>query len=166
MRHLGLSILALFAICIAMAAQSPTFKQSTAANCSPGSGYAGGNVCNGLPLDGGGDWQFIEVNQAFSIYSTEGSGFYIFGNPGNPGTGGLTVTSDTIPAPPYCTYKHSCPGAEGEIDLTWAAEDPNTSVHYTGSAKVFGHYVRSCPFRCSSTLRVDAADIFVDQPIN
>jgi hypothetical protein len=50
-------------------AQTPAYTTSVSFGCN-------GLVCNGVPLDHGGTWQFIMQNQAFSINS---NGFYIFG---------------------------------------------------------------------------------------
>ena len=132
---------------VAQFAVAQTYTQSVAHNCQFATGYA--DVCNGLPLDQGGTWQFIVANQAFSINS---NGFYIFGNPGNPGTGGLRVTKDTI------TY-----AAPGELDFTWVATDPTSGRKCAGNAVVLGHYTKGCNNHgCWHTLVVDSATIMVE----
>ena len=143
----GRHLLFLFLLMLAQfAVAQTTYTQSVSHSCQFATGYA--DVCNGLPLDQGGTWQFIVANQAFSINS---NGLYIFGNPGNPGTGGLTVSKDTI------TYS-----TPGELDFTWVATDPGTGHKYGGNAVVRGRYTKGCNNHgCWHTLVVDSATITV-----
>lgn len=123
-------------------AQTITFTESTANTCQIAT-----TVCNGLPLDQGGTWQFVLENNVFSITS---GNWKIQGAPGS-GTGGLQVTLNTV----------TKSGAVGEIDFTWTATDQTTLAVYTGAAKVQAHYVTICSRHCWPTLRVDSAAIVV-----
>lgn len=141
---------------LASFAQTPAYTQSTSFACN-------GVTCNGLPLDQGGTWQFIKLNQAFSI--TSGM-FYIYGNPGS-GTGGVSDWVDAIPNPPNL-YLNGSTGGEGLLTFSWTAVNADGSAQYTGHATTQGHKVRHCikPPRgsasCSTQLIVDDAEIFIN----
>ena len=138
--------------------QTPAFTQSQSFGCNQ-------EVCNGLPLDQGGHWQFIEANGAFSLYTTDASGniiFGIYGNPGNPGTGGISNLQDNIPEPPY--YQNGASGGEGQLTFKYSAVDySNKSIHYNGHVVVHGHEVRHCWLHgCWDQMIVDNAQIYID----
>ena len=107
-----------------------TYTQSTPFACNQ-------QVCNGLPLDQGGTWQFIRQNSTFSLSS---GGFYIAGNPGSATfPGGIEqITEDTITFP-NC-FPYPCAGPEGSLAFTWKAEDVNGKT-YTGTVSLRGHQV-------------------------
>jgi hypothetical protein len=131
-------------------AQTPAYTTSVSFGCNQ-------ETCNGIPLDQGGFWQFIELNQAFSIYS---NGFYIYGNPGNPGSGGMSNINDQVPEPPL---HNGAVGAEGTITFTYAAVNSDRSLHYTGHVYVTGHEVKHCnQHGCWDQLIVDGAQIYID----
>ena len=135
-----------------MFAQAPAYTQNQSFACNQ-------ETCNGLPLDQTGTWQFILGNGAFSISS---NGFFIYGNPGNPGTGGITNVQDKIPEPPNL-YQNGSVGAEGTLTFDWAAVNSTLSLHYTGHAKVGGHEVRHCFLHgCWDQMIVDSANIYID----
>ena len=148
-------VLLLMSLASFAVAQTPAYTTSVSFGCN-------GLVCNGVPLDQGGVWQFIILNQAFSINS---NGFYIFGNPGNPGSGGMSNIVDGIPAPPRI---NGAVGAQGTLTFDWAAVNPDRSLHYAGHVIVQGHkvehYVRSPRGSGSyvTQLIVDDAQIFID----
>jgi hypothetical protein len=136
----------------ALFAQTPAYTTSVTFGCNQ-------NVCNGVPLDQGGTWQFIEANQAFSIYS---NGFFVFGNPGNPGSGGMSSIVDQIPQPPL--RKNGSVGAVGTITFNWAAVNSDRSLHYTGHVVVEGQRVGHVVGRGSyyAQLVVDDAQLYID----
>lgn len=111
-------------------AQTPAYTQSVLFGCNQ-------NVCNGIPLDGGGTAQFIEANGAFSISSSVS----IFGNGGNPGSGGMSNVQDKIPYPPRINYAK---GADGTITFSWAAVNSDRSLHYTGHTTAQGYRESHC----------------------
>jgi hypothetical protein len=131
--------------------QTTAYTQSVSHGCNQ-------QVCNGLPLDQGGVWQFILANLCFSINS---NGFLIFGYPGNPGTGGITNVVNNIPLPP--TNANGSTGGEGILTFDWAAVNSDGSKHYTGHVVVSGHQVKHWGLHGSyNQLIVDDAQIFID----
>jgi hypothetical protein len=126
---------------------TPNFTESTPQTCQVAT-----TVCNGLPLDGGGKWQFILENNVFSI--TSGS-FVVQGSP-STGTGGLQVTSNTVKKPPY----GQAVGAKGEVDFDWTATDQATEQLYTGTAKVQAHWYRNGRWLY---FQVDSAESYIQQ---
>ena len=138
--------------------QTPAFTQSQSFGCNQ-------EVCNGLPLDQGGHWQFIEANGAFSLYTTDASGNIIFGIYGNPGTGGISNLQDKIPEPPF--YKNGASGGEGLVTFDFSAVYYNNkSIHYIGHVVALGHEVRHCWLHgCWDQMIVDNAQIYIDSVI-
>jgi hypothetical protein len=131
--------------------QTPAYTQSVSYACNQ-------ETCNGLPLDQGGTWQFILANGAFSLNC---NGFFIFGNPGNPGSGGITNVQDNIPEPPL--YKNLASGGEGQLAFSFAAVNSDGSMHYVGHVVANGHEVRHCYLHgCWDQTIVDFAQIFID----
>jgi len=147
MNRFALPVLLLM-LAVSASAQTTTYTESVVHSCQFATGSA--DVCNGMPLDQGGTWQFIVANETFSISRP---GFYICGNPASTGCpGGLHITSDTI-------FFNS----PGELNFTWAALDPITKQPYSGSAIVFGHYTKGCNNHgCWHTLVVDSATVTVN----
>jgi hypothetical protein len=140
---IALLLLLMSGICIA---QTPAYTQNQSFACNQ-------EVCNGLPLDQGGVWQFILANGTFSLNS---NGFFIFGNPGNPGSGGITNVQDGIPEPSR--------GGEGILTFNWAAINSGRTQHYMGHAVVNGHEVRHCSNHgCWDQMIVYSAQIYIDQ---
>jgi hypothetical protein len=151
-------------------AQTPAYTTSVSFGCN-------GIVCNGVPLDQGGVWQFIELNQAFSVDNIVNgvSVLYIYGNPGNLSTynpvtgapGGMQNISDQIPPPPNL-YLNGSTGAEGTLTFNWGAISSNGTTYYTGHAVVQGHRVRHyarSPRGSGSfytQIVVDGAQIYID----
>jgi hypothetical protein len=138
--------------------QIPAFTQSQRFGCNQ-------ETCNGLPLDQGGQWQFIEADGAFSLYHKDASGniiFGMYGNPGNPGTGGLSNVQDKIPEPP--SYQNGASGGEGQLTFNYSAVDYyDKSIHYNGHVVVHGHEVRHCFLHgCWDQMIVDDAQIYID----
>jgi hypothetical protein len=134
--------------------QTPAYTQNTTFGCNQ-------EVCNGLPLDQGGTWQFI-LNGTFSLAS---NGFYIFGNPGNPGSGGISNVQDGMQLPNRCEGRigQVTIGPEGPLTFAYAAVNNDRSLHYTGHVVVQGHQVSHCALHGPYYQRVvDSAQIFID----
>lgn len=145
-------LLLILAMSLPSLAQTPAYTQSTSFACNQ-------ETCNGLPLDQGGQWQFILANQAFSISC---NGFVIHGNPGNPGSGGISAVQDNIPEP-ATPYPNGSLGAEGSLTFNWAAVNSDRSLHYTGHVLLYGHEVRHCYLHgCWDQMIVDDARIYID----
>jgi hypothetical protein len=137
--------------------QTPAYTQSQSFACNQ-------ETCNGLPLDQGGNWQFIEANSTFSLYHEDASGniiFGMYGNPGNPGTGGISNLLDKIPEPPNT---NGASGAEGQLTFNYSAVDySNSSIHYNGHVVANGHEVRHCFIHgCWDQMIVDNARIYIN----
>ena len=137
--------------------QTPVYTQSQSFGCNQ-------ETCNGLPLDQGGQWQFIEANAAFSLYHEDPSGHIIFGmygNPGNPGTGGISNLQDRIPEPPNT---NGASGGEGQLTFNYSAVDySNNSIHYNGHVVANGHEIRHCFLHgCWDQMIVDGAQIYIN----
>jgi hypothetical protein len=155
-------------------ALTQTYTQSVSKGCNQ-------MVCNGLPLDQGGVWQFIEQNQTFSIDNVVNGAIvlYVYGNPGNLATynpvtgapGGMHNVDDKIPPPPNL-YLDGSTGAEGTLTFNWGAISSNGHTYYVGHATVEGHNVRhhAQGSRGSGSyytqLVVDSAVIPIDSTIN
>jgi hypothetical protein len=127
-------------------AQTPSYTTSAIYGCN-------GSTCNGVPLDQGGTWQFIEANRAFSLDNvdpiTGNVAMYIYGNPGNLATsnpqtgqaGGMYNIVDQIPAPPNL-WQNGSTGAMGTLTFDWGAVNADGSHYYVGHAVVQGYRVR------------------------
>jgi hypothetical protein len=156
MRKVFLTLGLLLCSHFAVHSQTPEYTQSTSFACNQ-------ETCNGLPLDQGGQWQFIEANSAFSLYHEDSSGhiiFGMFGNPGNPGTGGISNLQDQIPEPPNT---NGASGAEGQLTFNYSAVDySNNSIHYNGRVVANGHEVRHCFRGCWDVMIVDDAQIYIN----
>lgn len=131
-----------------------TFTTSAPYNCNQG-------VCNGIPLDQGGSWQFIEANRAFSLYNISPTGTLllgIYGNPGNPLTyfpsctytpgscadsqpGGMYDVVDNVPSPPNL-YQNGSKGAVGTLTFKFVAISTDGVTHYFGHVSVQGYRIR------------------------
>ena len=159
----------LLTISLSMFAQTPNYTQRNSVSCWNGSqpphGHSDYYVCNGLPLDQGGVWQFGS-NGMFAIdsFAPDGSQFYIAGSPGNPGTGGVDSIIFHVPLPVPHDPKPST-GAEGTYRMTWTATADATAgqQQYTGSAGGKAHLIRVCTRTCVNTMWIDTAKISINQ---
>jgi hypothetical protein len=61
MRRMIISLMFLMLVSLASFAQNPAYTQSVSFACNQ-------EVCNGLPLDQGGTWQFIIIVDSAQIY--------------------------------------------------------------------------------------------------
>ena len=166
MKYLPLCLLFLATFAVAQ-----EYTQSTTFGCNQ-------QVCNGLPLDQGGTWQFIEANRAFSVSNIVNGVvvFGIYGYPGNTDTynpqtgqaGGMYDIADAIPQPPNLSQNGST-GAEGTLSFDFGAISDDKTTYYVGHVVVQGHRVRHfvrSPRGSGSfytQLVVDDAGIFIDQ---
>ena len=150
-------------------AQTPNYIQRNSVSCWLGSqpphGHSDYYVCNGLPLDQGGEWWFGS-NGAFAIdsFAPDGSQFYVGGYPGNPGTGGVDSITFHVPLPVRHDPKPSI-GAEGTYRMSWTATADATAgkQQYTGRASGKAHIMRVCTRTCVNTMWIDTAKIFINE---
>ena len=114
-------------------------------------------VCNGIPLDQGGSWQFILSNGTFSLSPTGGDG--ICGNPASTNCpGGISNVHDGIP---FQTVVGA--GPDGTLTFDFSAVDTDDGSTHSGSVVVMGFQTRKCYWRtCWDYLTIKSAALKVN----